>query len=430
MLALALAGPVRAAAEDLLDVYRQALEHDPVWAAARARHTAGQERLLQGRALLLPNVNLAAARSENDQHVKTPSLATSQRFSAESYSLTLTQPLYRRQNLAGYAQGEAEAQRAEFELAAARQDLVLRVAQAYFTVLAAEDAYEFARAEKEAVGRLLALVQRQFAVGAATLVDVHEAQAGYDLTVAQEIAAANELEVRREALRVLTGAAPAALARLTRPLTLEPPQPPDMERWVQASLDNPAIHAQQQAVESARQQLEIGRSGHHPTVDLVAARTFSDSVSPFTGSRLETTNNQVAVLLQVPLYQGGGVSSRVRELAARHDEARQILESLKRETAQQARAQYLAVINGLARVQALERAHASNQRALESTVLGFERGMRTSLDVVVAQRELYRTRRDLSQARYDYLLSGLRLKAAAGRLDEQDLVAVNRWLGE
>lgn len=429
LLVLALAAPLAAGAEDLLDVYRQAQERDPAWAAARARYAADSERLPQGRAGLLPRVGLSATRSENDQQVVAPGLDSTQRFSAESYALTLTQPLLRKENLAGYAQGKAEAQRAEFDLALARQDLILRVAETYFAVLAAQDAHAFARAEKEAVGRLLALTRRQFAVGTATLVDVHEAQAGYDITVAQEIAAANELEIARERLRVLIGEVPAALAGLNaRRLALEAPQPAQPQAWAEASLDNPAIRAQEQALESARQELEKARAGHYPTLDLTAARTYSDSVSPFSGTRLETTNNQVGVLLQVPIYQGGGVSSRVRELAARYDEARNRLEALKRQTAQQARAQYLAVLNGLARVRALEQALASNQKALESTLLGYERGLRTSVDVVVAQRQLYRTQRDLSQARYDYLLARLRLEAAVGRLDEEDLLAVNAWL--
>lgn len=430
VLALCVFAPLTAAAEDLLDVYRKAQERDPAWAAARARYAAGIERLAQGRAGLLPSVGLSAARTENDQEVALSGSSSTQRFSAESYALTLTQPLLRKENFAAYAQGKAEAQRAEFDLALARQDLILRVADAYFAVLAAQDAHALARAEKEAAARLAALTRRQFSVGTATLVDVHEAQAGYDLTVAQEIAAANELEITRERLRVLIGEVPAALAGLSARLPLEAPQPDAMESWARASLDNPAIHAQELAVESARHELEKGRAGHYPTLDLTAARTYSDSVSPFTGTRLETINNQVGVLLQVPIYQGGGVSARVRELAARYDEARSQLETLKRQTAQQARAQYLAVINGLARVRALEQAHDSNQKALESTLLGYERGLRTSVDVVVAQRELYRTKRDLSQARYDYLLARLRLEAAAGRLDEEDLLAVNALLGK
>ncbi len=428
MLVLAVLAPLAAAAENLLSVYRLAQERDPAWAAARARYAAGIERLPQGRAGLLPSVGLSAVRTENDQQVVTPGFDAAQRFSAKSYALTLTQPLLRKENLASFAQGKAEARRAEFELALARQDLILRVADAYFSVLAAQDAHAFARAEKEAVGRLAALTRRQFSVGTATLVDVHEAQAGYDITVAQEIAAANELEVTRERLRVLLGEVPARLAGLRPEQTLEAPRPHDIEVWAQASRDNPAILAQKQTIESARQELEKGRAGHYPTLDLVAARTFSDSVSPFTGTRLKTTNNQVGVQLEIPIYQGGGVSSRARELAARYDEARRQLEVLERHTAQQARAQYLAVINGLARVHALEKAHDSRQKALESTLLGYERGLRTSVDVVTAQRELFRTKRDLSQARYDYLLARLRLQATVGQLDEKELLAVNALL--
>jgi outer membrane protein len=424
-----LAAGLPARGADLLEIYQQAKANDPSWRAAQASRQAGIEKAPQGRSLLLPTLGLSAGTSESDQNVITPSADNDYRYGTDSYNLQLTQPLYRKQNSATYAQGIAGANIAEHEFELARQDLVLRVAQAYFGVLAAQDALDFVITEKNAIGRQLALARRNFAVGAATLVDVHEAQARYDVAAAQEIAATNEVEVRKESLRVLTGAAPAALASLAAKLELQPPQPADMEQWVQtATAASPRIKAQQEALEIARQEVEKNRGGHHPTLDLTASRAWSDAGGSTQGFAIESTTNQIGLQLQMPLYQGGGVSSRVREAAARHDEAGQRLNLAHREVAQRVREEYLSVINGIARVRALEQARLSNERALESTVIGYERGVRTGVDVLNAQRELFRTRLTLSQARYDYLISRLRLKAAAGVLQEPDLEDINRLL--
>lgn len=428
-LVLLLAASLPATGADLLDIYRQAKLSDPAWRAAQASRQAGIEKAPQGRALLLPTLGFSAGTSESDQNVVTPSADNDYRYGTDAYNLQLTQPLYRKQNSAARAQGIAGARLAEHEFELARQDLILRVAQAYFSVLAAQDALEFVITEKNAIARQLSLARRNFAVGGATLVDVHEAQARYDLAAAQEIAAANEAEVRKETLRVLTGAAPAALAQLEAGLELRTPQPADMEQWVRTADEaSPRLKAQREALEIARQEVEKSRGGHHPTIDLFASHAWSDAGGSTQGFAIETTTNQIGLQLQMPLYQGGGVSSRVREAAARYDEAGQRLDLARREVAQRVREEYLAVINGMARLRALEQARRSNERALESTVIGYERGVRTGVDVLNAQRELFRTRLTLSQARYDYLISHLRLKAAAGVLAEPDLEDVNRLL--
>lgn len=419
-----------APAADLLDVFRQALERDASWAAARAAYRAGIERAPQGLAQLLPTLGLSAATTETDLALKTPTVNNTFNYRTDSYSLTLTQPLYRKQNLAEYAKGQSGAAQAELDLAGARQDLALRAAQAYFGVLAAQEAHETAVAEKEAVGKLLALARRNFAVGVATRIDVHEAEARYDTAQAQEIAAASELEVRREALRAIVGEAPTALAPLVARLELGVPEPADAERWAATAQEGPRVKSQEQAVAIAREEFEKSRGGHYPTLDLTAARTYTDAGGSTFGTPVESTANQVGLLFQMPLYQGGNVSSKVRETAARLDEAEQRLDQARRQAAQQAREAYLAVTSGAARARAIERAHASNQRALESTVLGYERGVRTGVDVLNSQRELFRARRDLSQSRYDYLVSRLRLKAAAGILTEQDLEDTNRLLAQ
>jgi outer membrane protein len=273
------------------------------------------------------------------------------------------------------------------------------------------------------------VARRNYSVGNGSLVDVHDTQAAYDLATSQLLVAQNELEVRREALRVITRQPPGTLAALAGRLTLEAPEPADLDRWVEtARAENPQIKSAQQGLEIAAQELERNRAGHHPTLDLVAGHTYSDAAGSVQGFALETTTNQVGLVFQLPLYAGGATASRVRETYARREEASQRLDQARRAIDQQTREAYLAVLSSKARVEALEQALASNQRALETTLLGYERGLRNSQDVLNSQRTLYRARRDYSQARHDYLLARLRLKAAVGTLDENDLGVINTAL--
>lgn len=416
-----------AAAEDLLDVYRQAQANDPTWAGAQANYRATLELLPQARALRRPTVDANAAVSENNQRVTTPSSDSRFDYRGTGYSLELVQPLYHRETSAAYEQAQHAVAQAEYELTAARDDLVLRTARAYLAVLAARDAHEHAQSEKSAVQRLLALARRNFNVGSATLIDVHEAQAAFDLAVSQEIAAANDLEVRREALALLTGKPSANLALLTGRLDLTQPAA-TMESRVSAALDaNPQLKANERLVERVAQEIDRQRAGASPRLDAVLAREYNDSTNVF-GTPTENTVDYLSLQLNVPLYRGGLIDSRVREAVARHEEARSRLEATRRTVAQQAREAHLAVLNGIAQTRALEQARLSNQRALESTVLGQERGLRTGLDVLNNQRVLFRTLRELSAARYNLLLSQLQLEAVTGALDEQDLESVNRLL--
>ncbi|HSD97152.1 MAG TPA: TolC family outer membrane protein [Sulfuricaulis sp.] len=420
---------VPATGDDLLELYRQAKTSDPAWLAAQAGYKAGIEKAPQGRALLLPTLGLSASKSESDQQVTLPTSSNTYHYGTDAYTIQVTQPLYNKQNAAVYAQGLAGANQSELELETARQDLILRTSRAYFDVLAAQDALDFVIVEKESISKQLTLARRNFAVGNATLVDVHEAQARYDIAAAQQITATNFLEVRKEALRVLTGNEPGTLTRLQTKLDLQGPEPANMNQWVEISVNgNQRIKSQQEAVVIARQEVEKSRGGHLPTLDLTASRAYSDAGGSVLGFAIESTTNQIGLQFQMPLYQGGGISSKVRESVAQLEVASQRLDQTRRQVAQQVRESFLDVINGVARVQALEQARISNERALESTVIGYERGVRTGVDVLNAQRELFRTRLSLSQARYDYLISRLRLKAAAGMLQEQDLEGINRLL--
>jgi outer membrane protein len=434
LLAVLSIGASRAAgAVDLLDVYRQAQANDPAWAAAQAGHRANLEQVPQARAGLLPSIDLSVDVFQNRQDVQNPIVDDTFSARSESYGLELTQPLYNRPNRAAYAQSQAFATQSEYQLAVARDDLIVRTVRAYLAVLTAREVHEYAQSEKAAVQRLLTLARRNFNVGTATLVDVHEAQAAYDLTVSQEIAAANELEVARESLQLLTGRPVGPLAGLAAKPELAPPEPAIMQRWVETAVSqNPNVRVREQVLEQTAQVVERSRGGHYPTLDLVLARSYNDTdaVNFLAGTRLptETTTDQVGVRFNLPIYQGGGTSAQVREAVARYDEAQLQLEATRRQIAQQAREVYLAVTTNLAQVRSLEQARASNQRAVESTVLGQERGLRTGLDVLNNQRVLFRTLRDLARARYDYLLARVQLRAVAGTLSEEDLIAINRLL--
>jgi outer membrane protein len=420
-------------ADDLLSIYQKARANDPVFAAARAGRDAGIEKEAQGRSQLLPTLSLSASRSETGQDVKLSTAPTTYKYNypTDSYGLTLTQPIYRKQNFASYGQGKAEAAKAEFDLMSAEHDLMLRAAAAYLGTLATQDAHEFAKSEKLAIDRLRTLAQRNFSVGQSTLVDVHEAQARYDVAVAQEILAFNLLDVRRESIRVLTGEPAGALVPLSGQRPPKDPKPLDIEYWAtRAEQQNPQVKSREQIMASAREEVEKSRGGHHPTLDLSAAHTYSDAGGSVNGFGIESTSNQVALLFNLPLYQGGQTTSRVREAVARLEEARQRLDSARRQAAQQAREAYWAVTTGLSRAKALKLALDSNQRSLDTTVLAYERGVRNGVDVLNAQRELFRARLEFSRSRYDYLFEHLKLRAAAGDLSEADLADLNRYFSD
>ena len=418
--------PVRA--DNLLDIYHQAQGSDTVWAGQRYNYEASIEKGPQGRALLLPSVIFSAGTYRNSIDKTSPTIESGS-YDSSNYTLQLTQPLYRRQSFAAYAQGKSAVTQAEAELAIARQDLILRTAQAYFDVLAAQDRLGFSRTEKAAINGQRELAERNFSVGNATIVDVHAARARYDLAVAQEVAAVNDLRIKQEALVTLTNTSVPTLAPLAAQLELQNPEPVDMEHWVAAAQEqNPRIKVQEQLLTIASEEVSRSRGGHHPTLDFIASHNYSKSGSVFFPGITEYTSNQAGVQLQVPLFQGGATQSKVRESTAREEQARHGLDQVKRQTTQQSREAYLAVTSGIAQVRALEQALVSTRKALESTLLGYETGVRTGVDVLNAQSELYRTQRDLSQARYDWLLSRLRLKNAVGTLNEGDLAQINQLL--
>lgn len=415
-----------AAAADLMQTYGAALANDPVYAAARYGRTAGEERAVQGRAGLLPTLNASGSYTRSDQQAYGQQITTNNNL----YTVQLTQPLLRVANWESYQQGTLQVAASQAQFDQARLDLMLRVAQAYFDVLAAQDALAFLKAQESAITEQLASARRNFEVGTATITDTNEAQARYDLAIAQQIAAQNDLEVRRTALQQIIGRPPGDLAVLRLGVTLMPPSPGAIEPWVtSAEQGNFTVIGQQLALEIARREIRRTRAAHYPTLDLIALRSRSAATgSVFASANGVGTNSAIGVQWSIPLFSGFAVDSKVRETIALADRSRNDLENAVRTAAQSARQSYLGVNNGLAQVRALQAAEISSQSSLESNRLGYQVGVRINIDVLNAQQQLFSTRRDLARARYDTLMNGLRLKSAAGLLQEDDLGQVNRLL--
>jgi outer membrane protein len=420
-------GPAHAV--DLLSVYRDALVSDATYQAARSQYEATRERLPQARAGYLPTVSgtATAFRNEVDREI-----ASDQGYSTTTYAVTLTQPVFRLQNLIAISQADKQVLQAQAAFGFQGQELILRVGQAYFDVLLAQDNVALSGAQKTSISEQLAQAKRNFEVGTSTIVDTLEAQARYDQAVAKEIADQNDLEVKRRALTVLLGKLPDSFLPLRDPLRLAEPSPANIEDWVKAANDSSFTVAVARAgYEIARQEVERQRAGHLPTVDLSASYgNVHNPIAAIPGVVGANTNSgTIGLTLSVPLFSGGLIQSRVREAVALRDRAAQDLESAQRTVAQSVRQQFLNVTSGIAQVRALEQALTSTQSQLDSTILGRDVGVRTSVDVLNAQQQVFQTRRDLQQARYNYLMNGLRLKAAAGLLSDTDVEEVNRALG-
>ena len=437
--ALALAGaivltPLHAA--DLMEIYREALEQDARYSAARAAHEAAQEKLVQGRAGLLPTVTLAAVRRRqwiDINSVGGPAVAGIIRPSEvvidnQSLSVTATQPIFRMENFTAYEQSKLQVAQADWQFIIEAQDLILRVAQAYLDILVAQANVEVAEAQKRAIGEQLAQARRNFEVGSATIVDTHEAQARFDLTSSQEIAARNDLEIRKHLLQQIIGRIPDNLVP-PRELNSEllELKYADMQDWVRvAENNNLALKVQEAVYEISKKDVERARAGHYPTVDLVAIYSDQKGVGgTITGRPIDLTSKEIGVQLSFPIFQGFAVQSRVREALAIQQKVLEDLNNTRRNSVLQVSQQYLNVTNGIAQVNALKQALVSSQSQVESTKLGQEVGVRTEVDVLNAQHLYYSARRDLAQARYNFLMSRLRLEAEAGELDEEDLREIN-----
>jgi outer membrane protein len=428
LLALQLAPFGTVFAGDLLQAYRDASAYDAQLQVARANLRAGREKDDQGLALLLPSVVLTGDSTRARRNSDPGNITTSGQTT--TWAVTLTQPLYRPQNWITYQQSDIQVAQAEIVFTQAEQDLMVRVAQAYFDVLFSQEALLAVQSQKVAIAQQLELAKKSFEVGTATITDTHEAQARYDLVVAQEIAAQSDLEVKKRTLQTLTGKEVDPLAPLRADAQLTPPDPQDIKRWLDDAEQNSlAVRIQRATTEIAEREAAKSRAAHHPTLDLVGrvAQT-SDSNRVGGGISTDAQTASVGLQLNLPLFQGFGTSSRARESAALYEAALGSLDNARRTSVLQTRQAYLGVANGLSQVKAFEAALVSSQSALEATKVGYEVGVRINNDVLNAEQQVAATRRDLARARFDTLVAQVRLRASIGALSEEDLQKVNALL--
>jgi outer membrane protein len=419
-----------AQAQSLAELAQLARGYDAPWQAAKAQYEAAASRAEQARAGLLPSAALTGSASYGRTDVSRPPIDL--HAPTQTLGVAASQPLYRPANRITFEQGQRGVDLARAQLDGAEQDLLVRVSQAYFDVLAAQDTLAFVQAQKAAVGEQLAAARRNFEVGNATVTDSREAQARHDLVVAQEIAAENDLRVKRLALDQLVGRAGTAPLPLAQPVALPAVQPADVGTWVRTAEDTqPLVRQAALALDVARLETRKAETGHLPTVDLQAGytvqRTPNGTVTlPGIHSRANVAS--VGVALNLPLFAGFAVQNRGKDTLSLDEKAQADLDNARRSAAQAARAAFFGVQSGLGQVNALQAAEASTQSALDANLLGYQVGVRINIDVLNAQSQLYQTKRDLAQARYNVLTGSLRLKQAAGTLTADDLLAIDALL--
>lgn len=411
------------AADNLLDVYWVAEKNDTELLRAEAERQAARQRHRQSVAGLLPQVTGDA--STGTTRTEIGDLSDS--GSSAGYDVSLLQPVYRHQTYKLMDQTEAAVRQADALFDATRLNLMVRVSERYFAVLAAMDNLEFTRAEKEAIGRQLEQTKQRFEVGLIAITDVHEAQAAFDTATASEIEAENLVYNTREQLRELTGQYHENLRPLGE-LNTVPPTPADVNHWITKALENnPNIVAAQAAVDASRSNISVQRAGHLPYLDVLGTHSYTSDAG-FTANNEDSTTSRLLLQLTVPIYSGGGVMARTREAEYQYEQTRQNLEAQTRNIQRQASAAFLNVNASVSRVKALAQALISNESALAASEAGLEVGTRTTVDVLVTRRSVFAAKRDHARARYDYVLNNLRLLEAAGSLSMNDFEDVNGTL--
>jgi len=421
-----------AQAQSLVKLYEAARGFDASYQSAKSQYDATLAKADQAKSAIMPVANLAAGYSRSRQgYTQDAATTIDSNYGTQSGTLSASQPLYRPANWASYQQGIKQIDLAQAQLASADQDLIVRVSQAYFDVLAAKDSLTFIQAQKAAVAEQLASAKRNFEVGTATITDTRDAQAKYDLVVAQEIAADNDLRVKKIALDQLVGAEntqPLELAQLNLPAL----QPEDVKVWVsQSESGHPVIQQAQISLDVAQLETEKAKAEHKPTLDLGASYSAINNMdgSSTPGSKGSHVNSATLGLsFNLPLFAGFATQNRIRETLSLEEKARNDLEGARRTVAQATRTAFFGVLSGLGQVKALEAAEVSSQSALDANKLGYQVGVRINIDVLNSQSQLFDTKARLAKARYDVLLGGLKLRQANGTLKADDLQRVNELL--
>jgi outer membrane protein len=419
--------------QSLVDIYNQALAHDSTLASALNANQAAQEIIQQGKALYRPVVNFNAGAQVSRTDIAytgtgVPFIDGVQTFSGYQYGIEARQPLYRKQYLVEMEQAKTQVSQADKQLYLTQQTLILRTTDAYFDVLLAQDKMNLMEAQKAAILNQLEQAKANFDAGTATITDVDEAQARYDLIVAQEIAAANEHQIARRAVQAITGDLPQKLATVKADIKTNALEQ-SMDKWLEVAAENDLnIQIQQDAVKLSEQEMERAHADHLPTLDAVASYSDSYANGSYYGFGSDLKNGTVGVQLQLPLYQGGATSSRVRQALFNKQKAQDDLEIARRQMKQDTQSAYLNLNTSIAQIKAYEQALRSSQSQVDSTQLGYDVGVRTSVDVLNAQQQFFGAKRDLLQARYYYLVNIIRLKAVSGIVSETDLADINQQL--
>lgn len=421
---------IESTAEDLLQVYAMALKSDPQLLAEAASKRAVSELDDQARANFLPQVGLSADTGKINQDISADVLSDDLEYNSHGYSLSITQPVFHKENFVQQTQADIAIESADASYLAKEQELIIRVAEDYFDLLGRQDDLSFLIAEREAIALQLEQTIQRFDVGMVTITDVAESRAAHDLADAEVINAENEVANSKERLRETSGAYIDELASLKEESPLVTPDPEDINQWTTVALSqNPNLVVAHKNVENARQDIELQKSGHYPSLDLVGQKDYSSqSNTSLNGSR-KTHQDSISLQFNLPLYEGGSINSRSREATHRLDQAMQNEEEQRRAVKRQTRESYNSVLSGISRVKALKQAVISSEKALESTEAGYEVGNRTTVEVLNVRRSLFGAHRDYAQARYDYIVDILRLKQAAGTVSTDDLNRINQWLG-
>ncbi|WP_396431308.1 TolC family outer membrane protein [Limnohabitans sp.] len=427
-LALAAVFTGSAQAQSLVQLYEAAKGHDAAFKAAQSQYQANLAKAEQAKALLRPTAGLGATLSESDFNSQIGTIPDA-RYGTRNATLSASQPLFRPANTASYQQGLKQVGLAQAQLKAAEQDLIVRVSQAYFDVLTAEESLAFVKAQKAAVAEQLAAAKRNFEVGTSTITDTREAQARFDLVIAQEIAAENDLRVKKLALDQSVGTQNAQPVPLKSGANLSQVASADAETWVQQAVgQSPSIEQARIGLEVAQLETEKAKAGHMPTLDLTATYGSTRFRNGNQSSRIDNNTGTIGLSFNLPLYAGHATQNRIQETVALEEKARIDLEGAQRTVAQTTRTAYFGVQSGLGQVKALEAAEASSQSALDANKLGYQVGVRINIDVLNSQSQLFQTKRDLAKARYDVLLGQLKLRQAAGVLKKDDVESINNLL--
>ncbi len=416
----------------LSEVYRLAVENDPTLSGVEHLRESVKEKLSLAWGQLLPTVNATAQFNDTTQDIISSENvvydAGKSDFTTTEYGISLRQPLLRYDLFLGVGQAKVEQQKADLELKAAQQDLVVRVTERYLVALSAQDQLEFAKAEETAVRQHFELANARFEMGLAPITDLHDAKA----RLASREARTFEAEIQRvdafEALRELTGIVPEGIMPLTSTFKPSPPVPDNAEQWVEtATRENLTVQAQGRLVNIAKREVSIQKSGHYPILDLVASFDNQDTQGTLFGGGSEVQTLEYGIQFSLPIYQGSTILAKTRQAYAQQQKIESDLERVRRETVRQARSSFLGVKNSISRIEALEQALISQQSTLEAKQQGYRAGLFTSLAVLDAERDLYQAKNELAQARYDYIFSNLKLRQAVGSLSRADLDQANQW---